>query len=129
MVSSEGFALGKNLSEQEIFPVRVIRSEEYSPRSGGRGSLSPGSGRPDQGVPLGFNDLIRRPFRSHRIAQPPIVIAVALGRSGCGQIEPFVGENQVLRDAVTLVIAQAEPALRKDIALRGRALIEVGGRS
>jgi hypothetical protein len=36
MFSSEACALRKDFSEQEIFPVRVIQSEEYSPRSGCR---------------------------------------------------------------------------------------------
>src|ERR1700687_4071183 len=92
-----------------------------------RRSLSPASRCPDQGKPLAFDDLIGRHFRSHRIAKPQIGVSLALWSMGGSQVEPFIGKNGVWRHAVALVIAQAEPALRKGVTLRGRSLVEIGG--
>ena len=51
---------------------------------------SPASRRPDQGQPLALKDLIGRHFRSHRVAKPQIIVAVALCRMCRGQVEPFI---------------------------------------
>src|SRR5436190_1850920 len=44
-----------------------------------------------------------------------------------GEVEPFVGQHDVLRYAVAFVIAQTEPTLGKGIALHGGSLVEIGG--
>ena len=44
-----------------------------------------------------------------------------------GKVEPFVGEDEILRNAVALVVHQSEHGLRERITLNGAPGVEIGG--
>src|SRR5450631_2419655 len=91
-----------------------------------RPAWSPATGCPDQGQPLARNDLTGRHFRSHRVAEPEIKIPLAPGGGmRGGEVEPFIGQHEVLRHAMALVVDQAKPALSEGIALDCRLLVEI----
>ena len=63
----------------------------------------------------------RRHFRSDSVAKFGIGISLTTTRAGSGEIEPFVGQDEILTNAVALVIHQAEHGLGEGIALNGAA--------
>src|ERR1700761_9508672 len=59
---------------------------------------------PDQRKPLTSGDLLQRHLRSNRVAKPEIKVMLAPRRSRGCEIQPFVGEDDVLRDGVAFVV-------------------------
>ena len=62
-------------------------------------SRSPPARRPVQGQPLAFDDLTGRHLGSHCIAKPEIIVTLAPCGMCRGEVEPFVGQHDVLRHA------------------------------
>src|ERR1700722_8452719 len=82
---------------------------------------------PVEREPLSFGDLILRHFRCHGIAKSRKIFLFVALRSCRGKVEPFVGEDEIQRNAVSLVVHQPEHRLRKRISLNGAPGVEIGG--
>src|ERR1700677_1147573 len=82
---------------------------------------------PVEREPLSFGDLILRHFRCHGIAKPRKGFSLVVLRSCGREVEPFVGEDDIQRNAVSLVVHQPEHGLRKRISLNGAPGVEIGG--
>src|ERR1700721_861914 len=66
---------------------------------------------PHHSQPLALRNLGQRHLRGNRIAKPQVGGTLTSRGPRCRQVEPFVGKNEILPHAVTLVVTQAKSAL------------------
>jgi len=76
---------------------------------------------------LGQFNLLQRHFAGQGIAQPQNIFAIMPRRVRCCEVDPFMGENDILGDAEALIVHKPEQILAGRIALFGRPQIPVDG--
>ena len=78
---------------------------------------------PVDGAPLRFRKLCKAHLGADGITDPGPIVTVAPRGMSCRQIEPLVGFDPVLTNAMAFVVHQAEHVLRGGVVLYGSSAI------
>lgn len=73
------------------------------------------------------DDFVARPLGGEGVAESQIAVTLTAPRTRRRQVEPFIGLDVVVMNAVALVVHQAEHGLREPIALNSALAIKVVG--